>query len=276
MITFKLRDFVDALNALNRIQARAHMSEPDSTPTNEGLDDIRTDLVPLEKTARGLAMPTVLERLEWTGALFTFGLRSTHSALVNEIFELFRAIERDASGELFCHYQKDRVGFLQRMTAEWDSVFKTFPSAQREIEEGVDCYALGHNLACVFHMVRVGEIGLRVIGRERGVRTVRGKVPIEWGTWGQVFQAIEPTIEDIRKTKPNGPKKAAALVFYERVLSDLRAIQSLYRDPTMHLRDEYDDGETQSAMFRVRELMTMLAIKLDENSTRAIPWSAWK
>jgi hypothetical protein len=86
---------------------------------------------------------------------------------------------------------------------------------------------------------------------------------------------MEPTIEELRK-KPNGVQKTNALAFYERILSDLRAVQSLYRDQTMHLRDEYDDGEAQSAMFRVRELMNMLASKLDGNSTRAIPWSAWK
>ena len=67
-----------------------------------------------------------------------------------------------------------------------------------------------------------------------------------------------------------------ALAFYEPVLSDLRAIQSLYRDQTMHLRDMYDDGEAQSAMFRVQQLMTILSAKLSESSIRSIPWRAWK
>jgi hypothetical protein len=33
------------------------------------------------------------------------------------------------------------------------------------------------------------------------------------------------------------------------ILSDLHAIQNLYRDRTMHLRKGYDGREAQSAMF---------------------------
>jgi hypothetical protein len=44
----------------------------------------------------------------------------------------------------------------------------------------------------------------------------------------------------------------------------------------MHFRKSYDDGEAQTAMLRARELMKTLASKLTEDSTRALPWSAWK
>jgi hypothetical protein len=98
-------------------------------------------------------------------------------------------------------------------------------------------------------------------------------VPLDWGTWGQIFQAIEPTIAAIQ-AKTNGPKKDAALAFYKTVLSDLRAMQG-FRDNAMHFRSDYDPGEADSAIFRAKSLMTTLATKLDESSTRAIPWSAW-
>jgi len=221
-------------------------------------------------------MTTVVDRITKIKNFYSWGARTANGDLVHDLDELMAAVKRDAREEFFCHYPKDRIVFLQRMQVEWATVFASFPSAKREIEEGIDCYALGHNAACVFHMSRVGEIGLRTIGRELGVKAVRGgKVQIEWATWGDVFKAIEPTIASIRQ-KSNGAQKTNALTFYERILSDLRAIQSLYRDQTMHLREQYDDGEAQSAMFRVRELMGVLASKLDENSTRAIPWGAWR
>jgi hypothetical protein len=124
-------------------------------------------------------------------------------------------------------------------------------------------------------MSRVAEIGLRTIARERGIKNARKDVPLDWGTWGQAFNAIEDKLKDIRKNPP-GPKKDAALAFYDTVLSDLHAIQNLYRDRTMHLRKRYDDGEAQSAMFRTRELMTTLSSRLREDSIRPIPWSAWR
>ena len=275
MINFRLREFLDHLGGVDRLRLRASLAHPESHPSDEEIDDIQGILEPLSNQAVALGMIRTGERIEWMRGIFSRGARTTFGALSTELFELSQAITKDAESQVFCHYDHQRIRFLTEMPKDWHAAFQAF-IIEDEVLAGVDCYALGHNTACVFHMARVGEIGLRAIGRERGVRHVKGKtVPIEWATWGQVFKAIEPTIEQLRK-KPNGVQKTNALAFYERILSDLRAIQSLYRDQTMHLRDEYDDGETQSAMFRVRELMNTLASKLDENSIRAIPWTAWK
>jgi hypothetical protein len=275
MIDFHLRPFMDALAELNIAQTRARMVDPDTFPEFEALEPIRANLAAIDREAANLAMATVRGRLARIAMLFSPGAVTTYGTLAHEIDELFNAVERDARDEFFCHYQKERIGWLQRMPMEWESVFKAFKSARPEIEAGIDCFALGHNAACVFHMCRVGEIGLRAIARERGIKNVRKDVPLEWGTWGQVFAAIEAALKAIRQ-KPTGPKKDVALTFYDTILSDLHAIQSLYRDRTMHFRKSYDDGEAQTAMLRARELMKTLASKLTEDSTRALPWSAWK
>ena len=276
MIDFQLGKF---LKALDHVKAAETFLLPtkNSTafiePNRKAL--VRDLICPAGISGGQLQMPTVISRIaKITVMLDEPGTRFNEMA--HEVDELLDAIRHDADQSLFCHYQENRVLHLHLLPVQWSDALRAFPSIKTEAEEGIDCYALGHNTACVFHMARIAEVGLRAIGRERGVKAVRGVVPIEWGTWGQVFQAIEPTIEKIRKTKPNGPKKTNALAFYDRILSDLHAIQSLYRDQTMHLRDRYDDGEAQSAMFRVRELMTTLASKLNENSTRAVPWNAWK
>jgi hypothetical protein len=273
MIDFNLGEFIDALSYLHIAQTRARHTDPERV-VDDGAKAIITDnLSKIERHCVRLGMPQAITRIS---RLQVIGMAPyTYGQIKNEIDELYLAVEHDAASDFFCHYNRDRLEYVTRMPVDWAATFKSFASAKPEIERGIDCYAIGHNTACVFHMCRAGEIGLRAIGRERGVRRLRRNVPIEWGTWGQVFQAIGPTIEDIRK-KPNGPNKTNALAFYDCVLSDLRAIQSLYRDQTMHLRDNYDLGETQSAIFRVRELMNTLADKLDENSTRAIPWSAWR
>lgn len=275
MINFRLRAFIDALADLNVGQTRARMADPDTFPTIEGIDLIRQNLAAIDRETTALSLPLARSRLARVAMFFTYGATTTYGALSHEIDELFNAVERDAGDQFFCHYDNARIGFLQRMPSEWASVLAAFPSAKPEIEAGVDCYALGHNTACVFHMVRVAEIGLRVAARERGIKNARKDVPLDWGTWGQVFGAIEGQLKAIRN-KPPGPKKEAALTFYDTVLSDLHAIQSLFRDRTMHLRKVYDDGEAQSAMFRARELMATLARMRTENSTRSIPWGAWK
>lgn len=194
--------------------------------------------------------------------------------LADLLQRLWDDLELHTQAEWFFHYPRDRAKKVLDVTADWRSVIDAYPSTMAEIVAGIDCWALGYNVACVFYMCRVAEIGLIAIGKERGVVKVRGHVPIEWGTWGQILQAIEPRIDDINQ-KPNGPQKEAAVAFYQAVTADLRAIKGLYRDQTMHLRESYDDGETQSAIFRSQSLMKMIATKLNVQSVGEIPWSAW-
>ena len=279
MINFHLRSFMDALSYLNIALTRARFQNPEEFVSLENLALIGDNLARVKYECEALQLPIALTRVGRLTMLFSPNATSTYGSLAHEIDELFNAIEIDASDQYFCHYQSSRLPFLLRMEADWQAVFAAFKSSKNEIAAGIDCYALGHNTACIFHMARVGEMGLRAIAQERGVKGLKGKkgvlIPIEWGTWGQVFGAIEPTIREIRQ-KPNGPAKDKALKFYETILSDLHAIQVLYRDQTMHLRETYDDNQAQSAMFRVRELMTTLASKITEDSIKKIPWSSWK
>ena len=218
-------------------------------------------------------MTTALPHLSRLELMLTISA-STYGMVLQELTELWNSIDHDTYSQFFCHYPARKAEFLLEIERKWDVPLKAFPSARTEIEQGIDCYALGHNAACVFHMSRVGEIALRIIARERGVKKVKNNVPVAWGTWGVVLSAIQGRVNFVRN-KPAGPKKDTALSFYDKVLSDLRALQT-FRDQTMHLHKTFDDGEAQSAMFRARELMTILATRLNENSTRAIPWSAWK
>jgi hypothetical protein len=279
MIDFHLREFMKALAEIEHARIVAHLGDRDEFVSQEDTKAIGDQLSRIKHVCKYLRMPRATERLDKITMLFSQSTSSTYGHLFSEIYELLDAIERDASDEYFCHYRKDRLIYLQKIDTDWKLVFEKFKSTKEEIAAGIDCYALGYNTACVFHMSRVGEIGLRIIAHERSVKAIKGKkgIPIhlEWANWGQVFNAMEPAIKEI-KQKPNGSQRDAALAFYETILSDLHAIQSLYRDQTMHLRKSYDDGEAQSAMFRVRELMATLSSKLSENSTRQIPWSAWK
>jgi hypothetical protein len=278
MVSGTLGEFVEALAGLEGVSKRVQVgtdANPEVVPDRATVLQNWSDLTLLRHFAHTLAMPRTGERLGRIAAFIQNGPAITFRQWGHELYELQQAVKYDSLQEGFCHYRRDRVAYLQRMKTEWASVFEKFGSARKDTEEGVDCYALGHNTACVFHMCRVAEIGLIAIGRERGVIAVwGGRVPIEWGTWGQILGAIEPKIGGINKW-PNGPAKDAALAFYSNVLADLRAIKALYRDPTMHLGDSYNDGETQGAMFRAHSLMTALASKLSDQTVAEIPESAW-
>lgn len=122
--------------------------------------------------------------------------------------------------------------------------------------------------------MRLAELGLRAIARERGITKVGGKKnkPLEWGTWKEVSDAIREKIKEIFGN-PAGPKRDEALAFYDNSLDKLQFMQSLYRDPTMHFREKYGKGEAFDAIANAQSFMKTLSSKLDEaHPRRKIRW----
>jgi hypothetical protein len=189
--------------------------------------------------------------------------------LVNRVWD---DIELEIQGEYFFRYPRDMAFQRLRIDHDWKSSLAAFPSAKKEIEAGIDCRALGDFAGSIFHMIRAAEIALRCLAKERGIKRVKKRTPIDYGTWGEIIAAIETESDKIRSTVAAGPKKEAALTFYHSAASDLRALLKLFRDPTMHLRDEYDFGNADSAIFRTKSLLEMLAPRLNEMQPKCIRW----
>ena len=194
-----------------------------------------------------------------------------YSEVANALFRLLDDFRMEVTGEYFFHYPREMAELIHRVDIDWKETLDEFPSSRRGIIASIDCYALGDYAGCVFHMMGLAELGLRAIAGERGIEAVGNNKPIEWGTWQDVFQAIEGQLRVIR-SKPPGPKKDVALSFYDTALSDLRRLQG-YRDPTMHFRQSYDRGEAYDAMYRTKSLMQTLSTKLREGGSGQIMWN---
>ena len=196
--------------------------------------------------------------------------------LLTHLDALEDALQDNLRWALFYHYPRGKALLLVQAEENWAAPLKQFPSVKEDLMAGLDCYALGHNMGCVFYFMRVAEFGLRIVAAERQISSVRSRTPVDRGTWGQVIEAIEKKAEAILQAKA-GPEKDAALKFYNSVIADLWALLEVYRNDTSHLRGSYDEGAAQSgaaqsAMFRVKELMMMLSGKLDEGVTAEIDW----
>jgi hypothetical protein len=274
MINFTLASLVTCLTVLipQEIRAAMHYAAANREAVLDGEDKERVEanLTFIAETCQKLLLQSAENRL---GRIFTsLRLRPfPYWELANELNILSEAINDDIKTEYFYHYPRQKALMLLMVRGEWAAALGGFPSIESEVTAGVDCYAIGHNIACVFHMCRVAEVGLRAIAKERGVTTVRRNTPIAWGTWGDVFTKIDLTLRAIQQARA-GSKKDEALAFYNVILSDLRAIQDLYRNKTMHLRDRYNEGQAQSAMIRTRHLMETLASRLAEPTIKRIRW----
>ena len=188
---------------------------------------------------------------------------------VAEVRALREAIEGDIKLVYFYHYQPVQAAQLLSFEVDWAEVLKKFPSLRADAFAAVDCWCVGHYTASVFQAMRVAEIGLRALAKERKV-TIRNK-PLEWANWQDVLTQIGKKIELIGKRRA-GPTKDKALGFYQGAMAEFGAIKDTYRNVVMHVRKDYDVHEAASALQHVREFMTRLSRKLGEGETAAIKW----
>ena len=75
------------------------------------------------------------------------------------------------------------------------------------------CYVLERNTACVFHSMRVAEVGLRAFARRVKVQMPKGK-KIEWAQWQEVLREIRKKIDLMGQSAKPGPVKDDLMDFY--------------------------------------------------------------
>jgi hypothetical protein len=203
---------------------------------------------------------------------FTLSHQYSRAELVQELEVLLQAIDDDIQLEYFFHYRRDRGVLLLMWRGHWAPTIAAFPSAVTEIEEGIDCYGLEHNAACIFHMMRVAELGMRALAREREVSFPNH--PLEWAEWENVIDQIDSKAKVATAGMSRGPQRDAARAFYTAAVAQLRAFKET-RNRIMHMRGSFDELDAQRAMNQVRDFMNGLSAKIGEKSRHPIPLSRW-
>lgn len=194
--------------------------------------------------------------------------------LWNDVFTracaLRDAVRIELGEYLFYAYPKVKGQKFSSWKPDWEKIGLAFPDVAIDSYCATDCYALGHNTASVFHSMRVAEIGLRALAKERRVSLPKNK-PVEWGTWQEIIKALDDEIKLIGQTWKAGRRKDSALEFYSAARADLNGFKDEFRNLVMHVRVQYDEFQALRALTRVQEFMARLSGKLDHKHHR-ITW----
>lgn len=174
----------------------------------------------------------------------------------------------------FLWVQKDRSACVNADALFGDKVKAAFPSASEDIMEAGNCFAAECNTAAVFHLMRVAEIGLRALARDRRITTPK-KQPLELATWEEIIKQLE----DAEKAIQGYPKtlaREAQYDFYHGALMQFRAFKNAFRNQIMHTRKSYDRLRAESVFNHVREFMQILATQISENTRTPKIWKGKK
>jgi hypothetical protein len=210
------------------------------------------------------------ERLELTAALYRLApfnqeIRQgiSWSELRNQSKTMLEAIHSELCYRRFAFVQTPKATMHDRFGHTWEPIWSVIADAKEDSQRAIDCYALEQDTACVFHLMRVAEFGLRFLAKKLRVRiTHKGKkCPIEYGDWEKVITEIKNKITQARQSA-SVPKRQARLELYSDAADHCTFMKDIWRNNVSHARKPYNDSEALAVFDRVRDFMRFLADKM--------------
>ena len=188
--------------------------------------------------------------------------RHSFQWLMDQISTIESLSRKEIKGKAFFYVPAERMKFFPKMNephAFGNSVGSAFPSAQYDIAESGACLALDRGSACVFHLMRVLEIGLSVLGARFGVSLAHTN-------WAPAIEEIESKIREMHKDPQwkELPDCKEEQEFYAQAASHFGILKDAWRNYTMHVRGKYTEDEAERIFENVKGFMQKLAEKLSE------------
>jgi len=157
-----------------------------------------------------------------------------------------------------------------------EDVYQKFPSARYDIKEAGNAFAFELNTACVFHLMRASEYGLRALADDRQVQlTTKGgnPFPLDFGTWEDVLRELGRKLDDVTAwERPLGKIRTQAIEFYTNAIEEARAIKE-WRNPTMHTRADYTSGSADQIRTHVERFLVGLSSRISEKEKTPLIWT---
>ena len=176
------------------------------------------------------------------------------------IQELRKRITEDLQDRLFFYVPASQAEYYTDYATLFgkDSCSK-FPSALIDIEESCKCLVASRTTACVFHLMRVMEAGLRSLGKSLNNPNID---PKRNPSWGSILKKCDDELQ--KPLKDRCPEWQTDDQFFSEATANLRAVKNAWRNPTMHVEINYDDERAREVWSSVRAFMRHLSLKLAE------------
>src|ERR1044072_3749489 len=219
MIRFYAEKFIAVTNWLETVNAIAGT-------TKVGLDDVIVDKTrsmfneEVDKAVENCSQIGLvhcvkqLERIKRSLA-YPGSRMCDYIALVRE---LQNRIEDELESVMLMQIPVDRARYYEGQNLFGQDVADKFPSAILDIEEAGKCYAVSRHTACVFHLMRVMEIGLRSVAKSLGIPDTN-ILP----SWQSVIDKINKQINAPNAGKSPDWKRVEP--FYKGVSAQLFAVK---------------------------------------------------
>lgn len=170
---------------------------------------------------------------------------------------VFLSVDQKKVEEFFVMSQEE--GFLiPKVPAQivGELVMEKFPSIDYDLRQAVRCYTLDANTACVLHLMRVLEVGLKVLA---------GQFKVDAVNWQNIINLVEKEIRSIG----SDPIRRAAdwpdqQAYYSAIATHFMFLKGAWRNHVVHGTDKYAEDQAREILRNVTGFMKKLAERLAE------------
>lgn len=261
MINFMIPHYMAALRSIHQeislAQVNLHGGH-DASINGIDKDRIRQNFQYVLKKAQEYGLETVCDRIERIFVATRSNQILTWTETSRQMKALLEAFEDDTKFLYLYAYPKEKAKRFLLLQSDWGATLKAFPDLKDDLERSLDLYALGHNLASVFHLMRVAEVGVQRLGKKLGVSLTKvTATKLTDLTWHQILDAMNPKLKALPQKTPAGKARYEK---YSAIQSYLYGVKDAWRNPTMHPRKAgYSDLETLDIINHMRSFMNELA-----------------
>ncbi len=168
-------------------------------------------------------------------------------------------VQEELAGIVFLSLKPSDAAYYEKSREGWETVLDRFPGSIYDVEESGKSLALGRYTACVFHLMRVLETGLRSLAKTLNAPTLD---PTRNPSWEMILRKCDDEMKLPLKDRSTEWKSDE--LFFSTVTAYLRAVKEAWRNTTMHVERKYNEEEAREVYFTSRFFMRQLATKLSE------------
>ena len=254
MLRFCASDFCMASGIIGQLYAQVSSGV---SPTDSSWGLLAGELGVLERTCEGMGLPSTLAQIKRIKPIFMEGSsRIDIASFARDVMEVHTRLIDELRSRMFLVIPPERVSYYEKFQFGSD-VERAFPSAGYDAIEAGKCYACNRSTACVFHLMRVLEVGLRAFADRFGVVS-------DHTNWHKVIEEIEKAIRAMANDPNHTAHWREQQEFFSQAASYFMVLKNAWRNYTAHARGKYTEEEAEVIFVNVRAFMQKLSARLNE------------
>jgi hypothetical protein len=252
---FRMASFASVISELRECVALIHTARQEPGAPSPA-DVVKAALADADHQFKELKFSKVL-RSQWERLL----QRSNDAAPLSEMAILLRELNNNLLTELsdawFLMIPADRrFVYEQPHPIFGANTHQAFPGARRDIAAAGRCYALDEWTACVVHLMRALEHGLRWLAKRVGLKPE----DVEKENWKKVIDLIEKKIRELEQL-PKGPTKSENVQFLSEAATQFRWFKDAWRNDAAHGNEYYDEREGAPIFLHISDFFRHISVE---------------